>query len=109
MKKSNIPSGKKRAQGRLLYRWNARSAHVFSCGFRTGIDQDCKFKFKCFTAAGGGAKCEGLARSEAQVKRLAPFEIRCAEVRLSPIRKTTTGRHRDRVKSSQDFTCAAPF
>jgi hypothetical protein len=41
---------------------------------------------------------------------VAPFEIRRAEVKSSPVLKTTPARLHDRVKSSQDFTCAAaPF
>ena len=41
---------------------------------------------------------------------MASLEMRCAEVRLPPICKTTPGQLRDRVKSSQDFTyAAAPF
>ena len=39
-----------------------------------------------------------LARPEGQGTMVAPFEIRCVEVRLSPIRKTTPGRLRDRCR-----------
>ena len=61
---------------------------------------------------GAAPKARGLSRETGRPSEddMALLEMRCAEVRLPPICKTTPGQLRDRVKSSQDFTYAtAPF
>ena len=60
---------------------------------------------------GGRAEGDGVVRRVRKTKGIGcrcSSEIECAEA--SPIRKRTPRRLRDRVKSSQNFTCAAaPF